>query len=65
MENIEINDKNINIIESLMQWKISKNHTGLWGCIKGIYSRNYEFMHEDKVEVIKYIIKNENIRNAI
>lgn len=45
-------------ITEFLSWNISKNHTGRWGCIKGTFSRTYSFMHEDKEEVVKWILKN-------
>ena len=45
-------------MEHLLAWNISKNHTDRWGCIKGKISCNYSFMHEDKNEVIKWVVEN-------
>ena len=48
----------INNLENLLEWNMSQNHTKIWGCIKGQYSRTYSFMHYDKIEVIKWILEN-------
>jgi hypothetical protein len=45
-------------MEHLLAWNISQNHTKRWGCIKGKYSCTYSFMHEDKNEVIKWLVEN-------
>jgi hypothetical protein len=45
-------------LDNLLSWKISQNHTKNWGCIKGKYSCTYSFMHKDKNEVIKWLVKN-------
>ena len=48
-------------LEILLQWNVSKNHTERWGCIQGKYSCAYQFMHEDKNEVLKWLAKNYKI----
>lgn len=57
---MEIDINTIEDLETLLSWNISKNHTGRWGAIQGKVSRSYSFMHEDKEEVLKWLIKNYN-----
>jgi hypothetical protein len=45
-------------LEHLLAWNITQNHTERWGCIKGKTSRTYSFMHEDKNEVLKWLLGN-------
>lgn len=56
---LEINNEKD--LEILLTWNISQNHTKRWGCIQGKYSCTYQFMHEDKKEVLKWIAENYNI----
>ena len=45
-------------LEELISWNLSKNHTERFGVIKGIYSRTYSYMNEDKGEVLKWLKEN-------
>jgi len=45
-------------IDALIIWNISQNHTGLWGAIKGRSSMTYRFQHEDREEVLKWLVEN-------
>lgn len=45
-------------MERLLEWNVSHNHTKRWGCIKGKHSCTYSFMHEDKNEVLKWLVEN-------
>lgn len=47
-------------LDTIQQWNISQNHTKKWGAIKGKHSCTYLFMHEDKVEVLRWLSENWN-----
>lgn len=49
--------------EELIAWNLSQNHTKRYGVIKGRFSRTYSFMHKDKNEVLRWLVKNFKITN--
>ena len=58
MANIKLEFESLNDLQLFLSWNVSKNHTGRWGCIQGVYSRQYSFMHEDINEVLKWLLEN-------
>lgn len=50
--------ESIEDLEKLLEWNVSQNHTKRYGCIKGTHSRSYNFMNEDKNEVLNWLILN-------
>jgi len=55
---MKIEIENLEQLEVLLSWNVSQNHTGRWVAIHGKISRSYAFMHEDKEEVLKWIMEN-------